>query len=240
MPWGVAASIGGAVVGGIMQNNAANKASKASQSATDKAIAQQNLNYDRTATNLNPYINAGNSALTQLGALNSGDYSSFHQSPDYQFSLDQGMKALDRSAAARGSLYSGGHSADVLNYATGLADQNYNSYYGKLQQLAGMGSGAAANLGSIGANQSANIGSLLTGNAANQASYGYDQANANSNLVGQLGQGIGQLLGRYGSQNTSSYGGGNGALSPSSTYSGPGSLATGWPGMNGGGWTPYG
>jgi len=239
MSWVAAGSIGGAVVGGLFQNNAANKAAKASKQAMDAAIAQQNLNYNRTATNLNPYINAGNNALTQIGALNSGDYSSFHQSPDYQFSLDQGMKALDRSAASRGSLYSGGHSADVLNYATGLADQNYNSYYNKLAQLAGNGAGAASNLGSIGANQSANIGSLLTGNASNQAAYGYDQANANSNLVGQLGQGIGQLLGRYGSQNTSSYGSGNGALSPSSTYNGPNSLTTGWPGM-GNGWTPYG
>jgi len=238
MSWVAAGSIGGAVIGGIFQNNAADKAAKSSKQAMDAAIAQQNLNYNRTATNLNPYISAGNSALTQMGALNGGDYSSFKQSPDYQFSLGQGLQALDRSAAARGSLYSGGHSADVLNYATGLADQNYNSYYGKLQQLAGMGQGAAANLGSIGANQAGQIGGYLQNNALGQTSAGYEQANANSNLVGQIGQGIGQLLGRYGSQNTSSYGGGNSSLSPSTTYTGPGSLATGWPGMNGGGWTP--
>jgi hypothetical protein len=239
MPWGVAAAVGGAVVGGIMQNNAADKAARGSQKAADKAIAQQNLNYDRTAANLNPYINAGNDALSRLGALNNGDYSSFHASPDYQFSLTEGLKGLDRSAAARGSLYSGGHSADVLNYAQGLADQNYNSYYSKLSQLAGMGQNAASNLGSIGAGQAGSIGSYLMGNAANQASYGYDAANANANLLGQAANAFGQWYGQRNNQpmNTSSYGNGFNSLTGQGTYTGSGSLATTWGGM-GNGWTP--
>lgn len=244
MSWVAAGTIGAAVVGGVISSNAqkgaANKAANAQQRATQAAIDQQNLNYDRTATTLNPYINTGTNALNQLSALNSGDYSSFHASPDYQFSLSQGLQGLDRSAAARGSLYSGGHSADVLNFAQGLADQNYNNYYGKLSQLAGMGQNAASNLGSIGAGQSGAIGSYLMGNASNQAGFAYDNANATSNLVGQLGSAAGQLLGRYGTQNTSSYSGGNNALSATPAYTGPNSLATSWPGMNGSGWTPNG
>ena len=119
--WGAAIGAAAIIGSGVMQSNAAKKAGKQQAAAAQAAIQQTEQNYQRTAANLNPYIDAGGSALAQMQKLNSGDYSSFKESPDYQFSLNQGLQGLDRSAAARGSLYSGGHSADVLNFAQGLA-----------------------------------------------------------------------------------------------------------------------
>jgi len=147
--WGAAIVAGGALAGSIYASNqqkgAAQSAANAQQNAANQAIQQTEQNYQRTAGNLNPYILAGQNALNTMGQLNSGDYSAFKASPDYQFSLQQGLQGLDRSAAARGSLYSGGHSADILGYAQGLASQNYGNYYNRLAGLAGMGQNAASN-----------------------------------------------------------------------------------------------
>lgn len=196
MSWVAAATIGGAVVSGVVQNNAANKSAKASQNATNAAIQQQNMNYDRTATNLNPYIAAGTNSLGQINQLNSGDYSAFQNSPDYQFNMQQGIQGVDRSAAARGALYSGGHSADLLNYASGLASNQLNTYRNSLMNTAQMGQGAASNLGSIGAGQSGAIGNYLQNNAYNQAGAAQNQANGISNTLGQIGGAFGQYMGQ--------------------------------------------
>ena len=69
------------------QSNAAKGAANAQKNAANAAIQQSEANYQRTAADLNPYIDTGKNALGQINALNSGDYSSFHASPDYQFSL---------------------------------------------------------------------------------------------------------------------------------------------------------
>lgn len=205
MSWVAVGVAGATLVGSIYSSNqqkgAAAKAANAQQNAANQAIQQTEQNYQRTAGNLNPYISAGNNALEQMQQLNSGDYSSFKESPDYQFTLSQGLQGLDRSAAAHGSLYSGGHSADILGYAQGLASQNYGNYYNRLAGLAGMGQNASTNLGSIGTGNAASIGSYLTGAANAQGNAAYNTANANSNMASQLAQ----LAGQYGSQWSSSY-----------------------------------
>lgn len=204
MPWAAAAVVAGAVITSQAQKSAANKASKAQQGAANQAIQASQQNYDRTAANLNPYIDAGKSALGQMQTLNSGDYSSFKQSPDYQFTMSQGLQGLDRGAAARGSLYSGGHSADVLNYASGLASQNYNQYYSRLAGLSENGQNAASNLGSVGTGNAAAIGNASTNAANAQANAAYNSANANSNMAGSLASAFGNAYGQMGNSPTSS------------------------------------
>lgn len=55
------------------------------------------------------------------------------QTPGYQFALTQGIDALDKNLAARGTVLGGGEKKDVLQYATGLADQTaQQSYQNKL------------------------------------------------------------------------------------------------------------
>ncbi len=49
--------------------------------------------------------------------------------PGYQFARDQGLQAIDRSAAAKGTLLTGGNLKDLAGYAGGVASQNYNSLY---------------------------------------------------------------------------------------------------------------
>ncbi len=238
------AAITGAVIGGLALANAAYQgnqnrkaaqgAANASKNADDAALQAQQTNYQNTQANLQPYIEAGTGALTGLNNLASGNYSGFDNSPDYLYALQQGLKGVDRSAAARGALYSGGTTADTLSTAEGLASQNLGNYRSSLMNLAQMGSGAGANLGSVGAGQAAAIGNIGFTNAGNQTTAGYNQAAGNINTANNVGSILGQLYGQYGNQlgstpaaNSSSY-----AISPQQNsfttpnYTGPGSMST--------------
>lgn len=200
MPWavaGAAIAAGGAIYAANKQSSAAKDAANASNQATQQSIAEQKREFDINQANQAPWLNAGKGALSQMQALNGGDFSSFAQSPDYQFALDQGQGALDRDAASRGSLFSGGHSTDVMKFAQGLASQNYNNYYNRLAGLAGVGQTSANQLGAAGQNYANGVSGLLMGNAQNQMGSIYNRANAYSNLAGQVGQVGGMLAGQF-------------------------------------------
>src|SRR5690606_10761864 len=95
---------------------------------------------------------------------------------------------LERGAAARGGLYSGGTSVDLANAMNGIASQNYGSYYNRIAGLAGVGQTAASNLGQLGQAAASNIGNAQMA-AGNARASGYaGQANAwNSALGGMAG-----------------------------------------------------
>lgn len=51
----------------------------------------------------------------------------FKESPDYQFRLDEGNKAIDRASSARGNFYSGKALKDATDFSSNLASNEYNS-----------------------------------------------------------------------------------------------------------------
>jgi hypothetical protein len=51
--------------------------------------------------------------------------------PGYQFRLDQGRKALEQSAAGRGTLRTGGTLKDILGYGQNMASQEYGNVYNR-------------------------------------------------------------------------------------------------------------
>lgn len=51
--------------------------------------------------------------------------------PGYQFALGQGVQGLDQSAAARGTLNTGGTLKDVLKYGQALGQQNYQNVFNR-------------------------------------------------------------------------------------------------------------
>lgn len=185
---------------------------------------------------------AGYESGTKLGSLagagGGNDYSSFFQAPDYQFALGQELQGLDRSAAARGSLYSGGHNADTLRYAEGLASQQFGNYINRLSGLAGIGQGSANQLGAYGQNYANSVGNIAMRNAANQNGYAYDQANAWSNFGNQLAGIGGQYFGNQGGgsspppANTGTFTSGNALTGGTFTGGTQNPQTVGWPGMN--------
>ena len=96
------------------------------------------------------YINRGN----QAGAGAQGEYdklindpggrlnqigASFHQSPGYQFALDQALRGANQSAASGGMAGSPQAMQQNMTVATGLADQGYNNYLRNAIGLYGTG-----------------------------------------------------------------------------------------------------
>jgi len=261
MPWGYAAV---AVGGYLASENASDTADAASQrtaGAANDATAEQRREYNQTRQDQMPWLNTGKAALSKLAGLyglndsygadnfagspgtdggdNHGQYNQFFQSPDYQFALNQGLQGLDRSAAARGSLYSGGHNADVLNYAEGLASQNFNNYANRLSGLAGIGQTTATNLGQLGANTASNIGNIGMQSAAAQNASSYDKTNAWTNFGNQLVGLAGQYFGSRGNavapngiSNGGSFISGNALTGGQFAGNVQNPNTVGWPGMN--------
>lgn len=61
----------------------------------------------------------------------------FQAGPGYGFAMDQGLQALNRSAAAGGMLASGNTLAAATQYGQGLANQEYNGWLGRLAPYVG-------------------------------------------------------------------------------------------------------
>lgn len=206
MSWG---AVVGAVVtagAGYLRNKGNDRAANAAQGGYDAATAESGRQYDQSRTDMLPWLNAGQGALSQLQALNSGDFSSFEKSPDYQFRFDQGLQANDRSAAARGSLHSGGHSADLMAYGAGQASQGYGDYYNRLASLAGVGQTAASGLARLGEGYANQYGQNAI-NAGNMRGSSYlNNANNNSQVLA----GLGGSLNNWYQNNSANNGGGTG------------------------------
>lgn len=156
--------------------------------ATEAAIALQKQQYADAKTNLSPYMTTGTGANRRLSdVFLNGDMSQFYESPDYQFRLDQGRKAIESGAAARGGLYSGAMGKALADYGQDAASQEFGNFYNRLFGLSEQGRGAAGTLAGNGASMASNVGNLLTAQGANRASSYADRANTLSDLAGVIG-----------------------------------------------------
>jgi hypothetical protein len=125
----------------------------------------------------------------------------FTKDPGYDFRLSEGNKALERSAAAKGGVQSGGTLKALTDYNQNFASNEYNNAYNRfntdklntanlLLGTAGMGQvslGQQANLGTATAGQIAdNTANGITG-AANATASGYiNNANTANSTIGNL------------------------------------------------------
>lgn len=80
--------------------------------------------------------------------------------PGYQFALDQGNQGLQRSAAAKGGLLSGGALKDISSYNVGMADQNYQNVFGNALTANEANNGQALNAYTANANANISAGGL--------------------------------------------------------------------------------
>lgn len=189
----------GNIIGDITGTN--QQANAAVQAAQIQANAANNAS-QLLQQNLSPYMNVGTQSLPQylnLLGLGSGGQAGMQQAlqnmPGYQFALQQGLKGAANSASGSGLNLSGAQQKGLANYATGLAQQNYQNYLGNLQSAVGLGQNSAAGVAS-------GVGNYMTqaanAQAAGQVAQGNAQSNAINSLMG-LGQGAAGIyaLGNY-------------------------------------------
>lgn len=208
----------GSIIGGLIGQGGANANAAAVGEAAARAnqIAENQHNENRS--DIGPWRNTGVSALSTIGKLlgwgnlegkpgvgetlqftgdPSGEmqksaFNAFKTSPGYEFRLGEGIKALDRSASAKGRLMSGAQMKGVQSFGEGLAADEYGSYFNNLMSLAGLGQQGASTL--VGANtglagQSAS--NTLNAGIARGSAY---QSGANA-LASGIGNGINNVIG---------------------------------------------
>ena len=126
------------------------------------------------------------------------DYGGFKETPGYQFRVDQGRQAIERSAAARGGLNSGATMKALQGYGQGMAADEYGTFYNRLGAMSGTGQTQVNSLASLGANSAANQGNSLM-QAGNARASGYaNQANIFGGAASQIAGGIGNYIGSRG------------------------------------------
>jgi hypothetical protein len=116
------------------------------------------------------------------------------QSPGFQFRLGEGLKALERSAAARGTLLTGGTLKGLERYAQDYASGEYGQRVNQLQQLSALGLNAAGGAGNAGTAYGQSAGDLLT-QAGNAAAAG--QVGAANAWTGGINNAANQALQMY-------------------------------------------
>jgi hypothetical protein len=183
---GAALNIGGNLLSGYMGQRASGKASDALLQAGRESNALQKQMYDQTRADFAPYREAGYGALSQMQNLLK-DPSSLAQQGDYQFGLNQGIKARDQSAASNGMLYSGAQQKALTQYGNDYANTKLNESYNRLAGLAGTGQTATGSTANAGQNYGNQVGQTLQ-NMGNARASGYvGGASSWNNAFGNIG-----------------------------------------------------
>ena len=168
----------GAMIGADASKKAAKTQAKSAKDA-NKLIWDM---YQQSRADSMPWLIAGKDALGKLSDMtkDGSDYmrgfnlSDFQADPGYQFRMDEGQKALERSAAANGNLNSGATLKALSRYGQDYASNEYNNAYNRwnndhtttwnrLSSLAGMGQTQSAQLGNWGQQTGALMGNNIIG-----------------------------------------------------------------------------
>lgn len=214
MTW-VAVAIGGsAIIGGVVSGMGAD----AQAGAASDATANTRQQFEETRSDYAPWRDAGKLALNQqtnLLGLNGAPaqtnaFSQFHADPGYQYSVNQAVQGVDRSAAARGLLTSGATIKAIQDRAGNLADQGYSNYFNRLAGVSGTGQTATAGTATAGANAAnSEANTMMAAGNARASGYG--------GVASSLNQGLNNYF-SYNGAGGSAGGGANGAFYNSPAY----------------------
>jgi len=190
--WTAAAIVATSYIGSQSSGRAASTQSAASDRAAQleretakEQLALQKRTYEENIARQKPFYDVGVNALPEL--VNASKYTNFgmdqfNADPGYAFRLKEGQKALERSAAARGGLLSGGTGKALQQFGQESSSQEFMNAFNRyqienqaklnpLQSLTGMGQTTANTLGAAGqtyAGNSANIAGNMATNVGNQ------------------------------------------------------------------------
>ena len=120
---------------------------------TSGAINARREGNEKARALLDPGISANTAALDRVAEL-LGNPNAFQGTPAFNFAFDQGVRARDRSAAARGQLGSGAFQKELTAFGQGLANQERGNEIMRFLQFIGQTSPnvrlAAVNEGQLG------------------------------------------------------------------------------------------
>ena len=220
-----AVAAGGTMAAASKSASAARRAAATQAASADRATELQREQYYDQVSRQEPFRQAGLTSTNELmrqfglaGDAQSAGYgnllrdfaaSDFQADPGYQFRLSEGMKALDRAAAARGGYLSGGALKAGQRYAQDAASQEYANAYNRYNQNRSMryqmltgqqtaGANATNAQNQAAQNYATNAGNAMMNAGAARASGYLGSAYANNALIGGLTNIGSQLAAGYG------------------------------------------
>jgi hypothetical protein len=182
----MALAIGGSALLGA---SASKSAANTQAASADRSLELQERMFNKQLELQEPFRQAGLTGQNRLmellglggtaGAEGYGKYAKdfsmadYQADPGYAFRLGEGQKALERSAAARGGLISGGALKAATRYGQDMGSQEYQNAFNRYQtnrsnqlqplgNLMSMGQSAASNQGSAAGQYGVNAGNLIT------------------------------------------------------------------------------
>jgi len=175
-----------------MGSRAAERGANAQAGAMDRSSELQYRQYQEDVARQKPFYDVGVNALPEL--VEASKYQpftmdKFQADPGYAFRLSEGTKALERSAAARGGLLSGGTGKALTRFGQEMGSQEYTNAFNRyqaertarlqpLQAMTGMGQSTAQQIGQQGQQMASNVGDAIGSAAAARASGYVGSANA--------------------------------------------------------------
>jgi hypothetical protein len=147
-------------------------------------------------------FNNANAQLQNFLKIYPGYSPTFQADPGYAFRLSEGTRALDRSAAAKGTLLSGAQGRALTDYGQNAASAEYGNWWNRantqttnaldrLYQTAGLGANATASLAGTNAGLTSAGNNALIGAAGTAGNATMSGANA---LASGIGSGVNNLI----------------------------------------------
>ena len=217
MPDPVTGTVAGAgLLGGAMSSSGQQSAASTQADAANRAAALQKEMFDLQRAGQEPYRQAGLTSQNRLmelmglggntGAEGYGRYAKdfsmgdFNADPGYAFRLSEGQKALDRQAAARGGLMSGGALKAATRYGQEAGSQEYQNAFNRYQtnrtnqlqslgNLMASGQSAASNQGSAAGQYGTNAGNAYMAGGQAIAAGQLGMGNTFNNALGTMASG---------------------------------------------------
>jgi hypothetical protein len=199
--FGLAAGLGGVGAGALGMMGGHDNPSDSGMKYLDQAQNQVGQYYQ-------PYMQAGQQALGGVqnqyndlmnnpgGKLNNIGQQ-FHQSPGFQFALQQALQGAGHAAAAGGMAGSPQHEQQNMQLATNLGNQDYYNWLGQAGGLFNTGVQGLQGIAGMGQNASNNMADQMQSILANKAQMGYagtaNQNQAQGNDFGNILGGLGTL-----------------------------------------------
>jgi len=224
------AVIGSAVIGAAGSYLEGKKAAEGYEKGQKASLAlgRENLDfqkevYEQQREDIQPWREAGESALTELNDMirfndiDPGEFKfEFNQDdPSYQFRFNEGLKAIENRASARGNAMSGAQMKGLQRYGQGMASQEYQNefardlteyntqgnrirdIYNRLAGVAGTGKQAANTMIGAGGAMAGRAGNIMQGMGSTSFQGEVGQGNAMAGIYGGAAQAANQGIGNY-------------------------------------------
>lgn len=189
----------GSALGGLFGGLGSIFGGNAEANAAKQAAQLQWQEFEALQKDLQPYMQAGQTGLTDLfSALQAlqGGFSpdTFLSSPQFKFQEQQGDQGIIDNRTALGGVGGGNTLKAISDYNQSLASTYYQNYFndwlnqnktliGGYSDIAGLGESAAAGVGSAGMSAATNAGNALESGASAQAGMYSGLANAGSGAI---------------------------------------------------------